>query len=348
MSGSPSRALTSTAARPNYVRNHYARQILAAWLEAVRAHPDAATLRADGFGNLVTIAAGIAWVADWRTLRSRPTLARLQAVSGTSETTVQRWTRWLEARGFLELLEPGTTARYRPAILHEDAPNLAREWLVVLPGDVSRTPPVATLRSSTPAQARESRTGHLGRRESQRQGPGPDGPATPGSLPRPSPDSSAHDAPEWFAWPPGRNPHRGPERLAACSWLTRRHSVLGRMTPRGLRSVLRPWFGKGYTPEDVRWALEHDPSGEWHHHGERTRNPAAWVRHRLSLWLGPDGHPIEPRSAQLRIEAERHRQAVATDWEALRSGPPRVDSPAALVHELRRQILRVQVLGPRA
>src|ERR1019366_3423801 len=53
--------------------------------------------------------------------------------------TVQRWLRWLETRGLLEVLIEGSTPQYRAGILHGDGGNDAREWRLV---DSTGTPSV--------------------------------------------------------------------------------------------------------------------------------------------------------------------------------------------------------------
>jgi hypothetical protein len=83
----------------------------------------------------------VGWSADWETLRSRPTIARiLETVNrsrslrqGICKRTVQRWLRWLETRGLLEVLTEGSTPQFRAGILHGEGGNDAREWRLVDP-----------------------------------------------------------------------------------------------------------------------------------------------------------------------------------------------------------------------
>jgi hypothetical protein len=77
---------------------------------------------------MLAVARAVGWSADWETLRSRPTIARIMETTGLSRRSVQRWTRWLETRGLLRVVHPGTTARFSPGILRCGEPNEAREW----------------------------------------------------------------------------------------------------------------------------------------------------------------------------------------------------------------------------
>jgi hypothetical protein len=95
--------------------------------------------------------------------------------------------------------------------------------------------------------------------------------------------------------------------------------VLRRLSVRHLRSILRPWFGSaGDDPED-RWAaadilhaldITHD--NDPHLYSGRVRDPAAWLRHRLSFWTDPaTGRPFPPHSAVLAARAAEHRARQA-------------------------------------
>jgi hypothetical protein len=133
----------------------------ARWLRAAEDEIGAALLRADAHRNALMIARAAGWAADWHTGRSRPGLARLMEVSGLSLRTVQRWTRWLEHRGLLVVLEAGATPDFRPGILRPGDPNLAREWLLTLP-------PVGA--SGTPSGSESSGKASPRTREAARSG----------------------------------------------------------------------------------------------------------------------------------------------------------------------------------
>jgi hypothetical protein len=273
------------------------------WLRIAAEEVDAAWLRADARRNVLTITRLIGWSADWRTGRSRPTLARLVSRSGLSLRTVQRWCRWLERRGLLEVLEPGVTPRFRPGILHRGgSSNLAREWRLALP--VHRTVIPSWIRSYIPAPTRTR----------ARHGRQADGRSAPGSAYAPPP-------PVVPQWPPGQNPRRRGEQLAAAETLRAGHPVLRRMSPRALRSALRVYFREGWTPADVLHALETLPSGARHQHGNRVGDPPRWVRWRLSWWLD-GGKPRPPHSAELAGRAARARAGRYTAPGSRGTPPP--------------------------
>lgn len=241
-------------------------------------------------------------------------------ITGLSRRCVQGWCRWLERRGLLAVLEPGTTPRYRPGILCQ-AGNLAREWLLTAPsaavsGDRTCTPPrVLDLRKDLPApmRARARQTPGQGQAQMDRRS-APDSTPPPSRQPAPAPP-----------WPPGKNPQRRRDALAACEQLRAGSGrlVLHRLSGRALRSALRPWFRSGWTPADVLWALEHSPDGRQHQHAARVRVPARWLAARLAHWLRPDGAPLPPHSAELAVRAERGR---AQRWTG---AAPRQDQSAA-------------------
>jgi len=291
-------------------------------------------LRSDGLATLLTIARGIGWAAEWRTGRSRPTIARLMEVSGRSRRTVQYWCRWLEDRDLLTVLEPGTTPQFRPAILRSlpatlgsdnpDEGNLAREWVLTLPPSIDPPAPAVHQNCTPPRLERSSKPEkHPDARAREAKHPAGAwriGAATPHSPSRPPLRSPESPGSVVIPWPPGRKAQRRPEALAACASLRAQHPVLARLSARGLRSQLRAWLlhpTRAYTPADILWALEHHPDGTAWHHGEPVRQPASWIRHRLSTWLGEDGEPVPPRSAQLFARAEAGRQAQAAEWARL-------------------------------
>jgi IclR helix-turn-helix domain len=261
----------------------------ARWLRLAEDVIDAAWFRADARRNVLTIARLIGWAADWRTGRSRPTLARLMERSGLSRSSVKRWCRWLEQRGLLAVTEPGTTPQYRPGILYRaDGSNLAREWQLAFPADTTEPPSGFSLREiPTQAPAREENT-HKDRRTAADSTPPP-------SLPR------------LPTWPSNLNPQRRRERLRAAEQLRRDLPVLRRMSARAVRSALRVYFRAGWTVLDVRHALEVRPDGIRHLQTTAIHSPARWLAHRLSYWLSTDGTPIPPHGAELAARAERHQ-----------------------------------------
>jgi hypothetical protein len=103
------------------------------WLSALQRQDWVRDIRADGQANLLAVAELLAWSADWETLESRPTWARLVARSGLSERTVARWLQELRVRGWLMLLEHGSTPAHRPTVLAHLSGNRAAVYGLRIP-----------------------------------------------------------------------------------------------------------------------------------------------------------------------------------------------------------------------
>lgn len=254
-------------------------------------------LRVDAHANLLIVTRTVGWAANWETLRTRPTIRVLMERTGLGKRTVQRWLRWLEAAGLLEVLEPGTTPRFRPAILgRRGDPNLAREWVLTDPD----ADPV-------------DRTGI------------PSGPVTGNRTRQDAPTQAreAGDTPE-----PGK-PHQRREWLTICQTLRAQNPNLRRIPVLLLRHILRPWLAAGYSSGDVLHALDWRADGGEHFHTDRVRFPAGWLRSRMACWAGPDGAPLPPWSAVL---ASRHAAGRA---QVYRAPAARGSEPPAVWHAAR-------------
>jgi hypothetical protein len=84
------------------------------WLRELASQDWVQAIRVDGHHNLITIARVVSDWADWTTLNSRPTWAELLRRSGVTDTSLARWLRELRLRGWLELIEHGSTPDTRP------------------------------------------------------------------------------------------------------------------------------------------------------------------------------------------------------------------------------------------
>jgi len=270
------------------------------WLARLRAHLEAQLLDGRTLGRVLHLAELIAGTCDWETMRSRPTMSYLTAQAQLCLRTVQRWTRYLEHTGWLTLLVHGATPRYAPDRLLPDSPNEAREWLLTIPETVIPVDNTVTPSLETTSLAS---TGAREGPEDRRCAPGSSSLAPP---PRPGPARRC--------WPAGQVPRRRGEQLTACEMLHRGHMVLARLSARHLRSILRPWLGglwapasAGWAPADILHALDHLPrDGGQHEFAGRVRDPAGWLRHRMSFWADGGGQPLPPRSAELA--ARRHAE----------------------------------------
>jgi hypothetical protein len=261
------------------------------WLRLAEDEIDAALLRADARRNVLTIARAVGWSADWHTSRSRPTLARLMEVSGLSLRTVQRWTRWLEHAGLLAVLEPGTTADFRPGVLSRDDPNLAREWLLTARAvDGSGTPPGSESSGTDSPRTREAlRSGKVKTRMARAA-------------------RGLSNVPPAAPFAARRNPQTRSDGLAAAAVVLSRAPVLRDLSPRHVRHIARPFFAAGYSPADIVECLSTEPGGRSHGYTAAVRHPAGWARARLSLWLSPAGVPL-PSPSQVRAAAHERARA---------------------------------------
>ena len=217
------------------------------------------------------------------------------AVSGLSRRCVQNWLRWLEDRGLVDVLEPGTTPQFRPGAWAAEGRNLAREWQLTDPSvDLSCTPPSEGFNEGSPTRTRAKSE--------------PESAASGGSASRPSPWPAQPPA-----WPLEQKPHRRAERLEAARTLRQVSPVLRRLSAPRLASELRPWFAAGYSPADVLYAVDYRPDGSANLNTDAVRVPVRWLTYRLGMWLGPDGSRQRPRSAVLEQVAAEVRARVDAD-----------------------------------
>lgn len=87
------------------------------WLSALKRAEWVEDIRVDGRRHLLAIARHVALAANWETLESMPGWDRLMKRTGLSETTIQRWIQELKLRGWLEVIETGSTPLTRPMAL---------------------------------------------------------------------------------------------------------------------------------------------------------------------------------------------------------------------------------------
>ncbi|QFY12144.1 hypothetical protein GBF35_41190 [Nonomuraea phyllanthi] len=114
------------------------------FLRALREDSDVLALRYDGYGNLLRVAQVIAWAADWTTMCSRPTIAGICERTGLSKATVKRWVRWLRERGWVGVVEEGTTVRFRKGtsagLQGDGLGNRAAVWVLCIRRDTTPVP----------------------------------------------------------------------------------------------------------------------------------------------------------------------------------------------------------------
>ncbi|MGI5281755.1 hypothetical protein ACQEVF_59440 [Nonomuraea polychroma] len=305
------------------------------FLRAVKEHPDALALKCHAYRNLTEVAAKLAHWADWTTMTTRPTEQRIADDLGLSLSTVKRWIRWLRERGFLGVVEEGTTNRFRKGngcgLTDDGLGNRAAVWVLCVPApelDESDThtdktttePPSCTSRRGVqegPTRARERSTSH--RRKNR---------------------ISTTDGP---AATPGTRKHA----LQIAQKIHDESTTLRRLSPWYIRHLTRVFVAAGWTAQDVLHALDHQPDGTaWTYtwtSRDQIRNVPGWVRFRLSAWLDEHGRPLPGKSQRLEAAAAELR----AEQEALRRwlesmNARRVGGPI----ELPQRLSRAEALAP--
>ncbi|MEU7891785.1 hypothetical protein AB0B45_02845 [Nonomuraea sp. NPDC049152] len=274
--------------------------------------------------------------ANWTTMTTRPTEQRIADDLDLALSTVKRWIRWLRVRGYLGVVEEGSTVRFRKGNrcgLDDDGlGNRAAVWVLCVPAvpeldehdtltDKTTTePPSCTSRRGVqegPTHAREERSSSRRRsRISTTSGPA----ATPGTRKHALQTAQKiHDA----------------------------DPVLGRLSPWYIRHLTRAFLVAGWSADDVRHALNHQPDGSaWTYtwiSRDQIRNVPGWARFRLAAWLDEHGRPLPGKSQRLEAAAARLRadqQAWRAEREAMNAA--RVGGPL----ELAPRLSRTEALAP--
>src|SRR5262249_29258382 len=206
----------------------------------------------------------------------------------------------------LGLVSPGTTALVRAHVLHGDEGNLAAIYVCTVPR--RRRPSrrlagvdsgkFADLTASCKEAVRVPRA-----REAETHNPTKARASRGQSLLPHGGTSQLHTCPKNRA-----------EGLIAATVVQHRSAGLQWLSPQHIRYLARPYFAAGYTPADVLYALDHDPSGRPYGYSAAVRHPAGWAAARLGRWLGPSGEPVPSRSQILA----RKRSRILAEQEARR------------------------------
>jgi hypothetical protein len=220
---------------------------------------DLGRLRADAEANALTVARALVFSAHWKTMVARPGWDTLTDRTGLSRSTIQRVIRRLRNWGFLGVVATGSTWRTRGCRQGDDDGDLGAEYVLCIPAhepvEISDSPSLLRQeeRSKPHASARENRADL---KESLNAQP----------------------------WPMHQTPETRGQRLAATRRLQDQAPVLARLSTRQLRSVLRPWYDRGWTPAQVLYALDHGPDGTLRWHTADVRHVPGWIRSRLAAW----------------------------------------------------------------
>jgi len=322
------------------------------WLRDVRSDPEVQTWRADRARNWDAICAVLAFHADWTSQCTRPTWDRIACQAGREHghdpdtgacqpdpqtnrplrlhrATVARCVAWLVARGYLGVVESGSTPFLRPGVLH-GLPDVA---------EGNRAGVYVLTTRGRPTQKRRIRPAH---------GPGSSQNATPSQSPlgdcegpsragaritehgaKIKGDTALASLGQSMLPRPGRSPLAAApktrsEALEAALAVQERARALRALSAEHVRHLTRPFFTAGFSAQDVLFALDHGPSGRRYGFTGGVRWPAGWARARLTAWLAPDGTP-RPSASQVRAAAAA---AVRADQEARRAAQAAVAARA--------------------
>lgn len=283
----------------------------AIWRRAVEDHPDFLVLRRDSQESLLRIV----WVfmrEARQDMTTAPGWDTLVARTGLSRATVARWLRWLREHGLLGVVEHGTTPQYRPRLVGlagKDEGNHAAVYVLATPvtstdapGDEHETPPVGEPpvgRSTAGARTREHASPLRG----------PDPAALLGTNMRPRADLRE--------WPLHARTRTRSDELRAADRLRAESLDLRSITPRHVRSVIRPWLRAGWTVQDLLLAIDYTPDGKPRTWTTRASRPGGWLRHRLSAW---EGHPSPSQAKEAARAAQRAAEQQRRQDEALVQG----------------------------
>jgi hypothetical protein len=223
---------------------------------------DLGRLRADAEKNALLVARALVFSAHWKTMVARPGWDTLTDRTGLSRSTIQRVIRRLRNWGFLGVVATGSTWRTRGCRRDDTDGDLGAEYVLCVPVQE----PVEISDSPSLLRQEERSKPHASARENAN-------PKEILSSPRP--------------WPIHQPPETRGQRLAATQRLREQAPVLARLTDRQLRSVLKPWFLRGWSAAQVKHALDHAPDGALRWHTADVRHVPGWIRHRLAAW---DGH----------------------------------------------------------
>lgn len=289
-----------------------------AFLRAIDEHPDAAVLRVDGLEHLRAVAWVVASMASWSTLTARPTWPVLMERTGLSRASVARWLAWLRHRGLLGVVESGTTPRFAPMVLAQDAGNRAALYVLCVPETTVAAAPEGVTEAELRSSVEESETPTfllLGSKKNPYAG-------TRASLASASAAGPLHgreersDEPGRPAWPRTAVARSRADRLALVERLRSSAPALRPLSAPALRSLLRPWLERPELGWTVAWllhAIDTTPTGQARTWTSDVRAAAGWLRFRLSAWLDEHGQPVPSPGVQQAAAQLAQRAAGAQD-----------------------------------
>jgi hypothetical protein len=251
----------------------------ALWLHALDNVDEYALLRADATKNARSVAWALARYTDWQTMVARPGWDLLIELTGLSRSTVAKYLALFAEWGLLGRVSSGTTWRTRGCDIDDRDGNLAGEYVLCVPGqepvEETRTPSLLRKEERSTACERTTRT-----RTRER---------------------------ETATWPIHRTPETRGEQREAAQRLRQQVPLLAQLRSKRLTNLLEPWFELGWSPAQIRHALDHRPDGTPHWHTADVRHVAGWLKYRLGLWRGAT--PPAQLGAGRSVDLDAHQVA---------------------------------------
>jgi hypothetical protein len=289
-----------------------------AFLRAVDEHPDAVVLRVDGREHVRSVAWVVASMASWADLTARPTWPVLMERTGLSRASVARWLAWLRRRGLLGVVESGTTPRFAPMALAQDAGNRAAVYVLCAPEALVATAPEDVTEDELRSSVEESETPTFLFLSSKKDPyPGArENLTTDGTTDPLRGREKRSDEPRRREWARTAVAHCRADRLALVERLRASAPALRPLSAPALCSLLRPWVERPELGWTVAWllhAIDTTPAGEARTWTSDVRAPAGWLRFRLSAWLDEHGQPLPSPGVQQAAARSAQRAAAAQD-----------------------------------
>jgi hypothetical protein len=272
------------------------------WLDAVAAHPDVATWRADRVASYLAIAREVALRADWTWGTTRPTWDHLAARTGRSRRTVARVLNWLRETGLLGVVAPGRSAGY--AAMAGDEGADAALYVLAVPHVLALVVGAERAREDTRTTPSSVGVDEVGTPSGEAVSVGDPRAGAPAKL------SAAAAHRPLPAWPIERRPATRPEMAAAAATAQALCPPLRRTTAPWVVALLREFWLAGWTLRDTLRALDERPDGTPWPHTADVRHVPGWVRHRLAAWRTDAGTPQRSPS-QTAAAAQHHSRALA-------------------------------------
>lgn len=298
-------------------------------LQSLEDHPEYAQGRSDLRRGLRRCVEALIGTADFSTMTTRATKAKLADLLGVCRRTVNRYMAQLREWGLVGMVANGRSAAY--ASVGEDGRriNEAAVHVLCVPEGARRVLRRAAQLLGLGASGRRRQINGLVEES-----------VTPPSeaglylrdkkvLPRTHARGRISQSKEQkrlgcsvdqIRWNRHRVPaNRTQQRTAAWRLKSLLPNVLGKMSDRDIASCVRDFFAAGWSVADLHHALEARPDGSaWPYSGAPdTKEPhrvRGWLKFRLAAWRDEADSPVRSRGQRDRLERERvHRERQAQD-----------------------------------